>query len=57
MTKQFVTFILAQPNTHYLTNDELTPYKLISRNRIYDLDWITKMLQEDEEDNTDDDEE
>lgn len=58
MTKQFVTFILAQPNAHYLTSDELTPYKLISRNRIYDLDWITKMLQEeDEEDDTDDDEE
>jgi hypothetical protein len=51
MTKQFITFLLAQPNSHYMTNDELTPYKLISRNRIFDLDWITEMLADhDEED-------
>lgn len=49
MTKHFATFIMAQPNVHYLTNDELTPYKLINRNRIYDLEWI-KELTEDEED-------
>jgi hypothetical protein len=48
-TKMFVTFLLAQPNAHYLTSDELTPYKLISRNRIYDLEWI-KDLTDDEED-------
>jgi len=34
-TKQFITFLLAQPNVHYITNDELTPYNLISKNRIY----------------------
>lgn len=49
MTKHFVTFILAQPNAHYLTGDELTPYKLISRNRIYDLDWIKDFTGDDEE--------
>lgn len=49
MTKHFVTFILAQPNAHYLTNDELTPYKLISRNRIYDLEWIKELDEEDDE--------
>lgn len=50
MTKQFVTFILAQPNAHYLTSDELTPYKLINRNRIYDLEWIKDFTGDDEED-------
>jgi hypothetical protein len=50
--KQFVTFMLAQPNVHYITNDEITPYNLISKNRIYDLDWIVDQIkeQEDEED-------
>lgn len=50
LTKQFVTFILAQPNVHYITNDEITPYNLISKNRIYDLDWIVEQLKDQEED-------
>lgn len=56
VTKQFVSFLLAQPNTHYLTNDELTPWHLISRNRIYNLDWILDALNEEgdeEEEETD----
>jgi len=57
-TQKFITFLLAQPNTHYITNDELTPYNLISKNRIYDLDFIVKQLMEedDEEGELDDDE-
>jgi len=56
VTQKFVSFILAQPNTHYITNDEITPYKLISKNRIYDLEWIVEKLKAesnngDEEDN------
>jgi hypothetical protein len=50
LTKQFVTFMLAQPNVHYITNDEITPYNLISKNRIYDLDWIVEQLKDQEED-------
>lgn len=59
ITLKFVTFMLAQPNTHYITNDELTPYGLISKNRIYDLDFIVKQLMEegDEEEGDLDDEE
>lgn len=54
VTIKFVTFLLAQPNTHYITNDELTPYGLISKNRIYNLDWIVdQLLEEDEEDDDD----
>lgn len=49
-TKQFVTFMLAQGNVHYITNDEITPYNLISKNRIYDLDWIVEQLKDQQED-------
>ena len=48
-TKLFTTFLLAQPNTHYITNDELTPYGLISKNRIYNLDAIIAQLTGDDE--------
>jgi GTPase Era involved in 16S rRNA processing len=55
ITQKFVTFMLAQPNAHYITNDELTPYGLISKNRIYNLDWIVEqLLQENDEENDDD---
>jgi hypothetical protein len=55
-TQKFITFMLAQPNAHYLTSDEITPYKLISRNRIYNLDWIKQLkdqLEGDDEEETD----
>lgn len=55
-TKLFVTYLLAQPNTHYITNDEITPYSLISKNRIYNLDWIVAQVTgEDELDEGQDD--
>jgi hypothetical protein len=50
VTKHFITFMLAQPNVHYITNDEITPYNLISKNRIWDLDFIVEQLKEQEED-------
>ena len=52
VTKQFVTFMLAQPNVHYITNDEITPYNLISKNRIFNLDQIVEQIinRDDEED-------
>lgn len=54
ITKNFISFLLSQPNTHYLTNDEITPWQLISRNRIYNLDWIIETLtREDDEENDD----
>jgi hypothetical protein len=56
ITKQFVSFLLAQPNTHYLTNDEITPWQLISRNRIYNLDWILDALGKEEDDEEDEEE-
>jgi hypothetical protein len=56
VTKSFVTFLLAQPNTHYITLDETTPYNLISKNRIWDLDFIIEQLTNPEEDEEDTDE-
>lgn len=50
-TKLFVPLILTQPNAHYMTTDELTPYYLVSKKRIYNLDWIFEILdKEDDED-------
>jgi hypothetical protein len=57
ITKQFVSFLLAQPNTHYLTSDEITPWGLISRNRIYNLDWILDALKDQEDENDEPEEE
>ena len=53
LTHKFVTYLLAQPNTHYMTNDEFTPYGLINKNRIYNLDWIVQQMNDDEEDELD----
>jgi len=53
ITQTFVTFLLAHPNSHYITSDELTPYHLISRNRIYDLDWIVEQINKDKEEDDD----
>ena len=58
VTRQFISFMLAAPNKHYITTDEITPYNLISKNRIYNLDWIVEQLTEpDDEEDTDDSQE
>ena len=56
ITKQFVSFMIAQPNAHYITNDEITPYNLISKNRIYNLDQLVEQLQDDEEEDNESEE-
>jgi len=55
ITKLFVSCLLAHPNSHYITLDDTVPYKLISKNRIYNLDWLAEQIknaveQQDEED-------
>jgi hypothetical protein len=57
ITHKFVTFMLAQPNAYYITSDEITPYKLISKNRIYNLDWIVEQIQNQEEEDDNDSQE
>ena len=55
ITQKFITFMLAEPNAYYITKDETTPYNLISKNRIYNLDWVVDqvMNQDDDEENND----
>jgi hypothetical protein len=57
ITQRFITFLLAHPNAHYITKDEITPYNLISKNRIYNLDWIVEQMKnhEDEDDDVQED--
>lgn len=40
MVRQFASHIIAQPKTFYLTNDNTTPYNLISKSRVYDFAWL-----------------
>lgn len=53
VTKSFVTFMLAQPNSHYITLDETTPYNLISKNRIWDLDGVVEQFTDHDEEDDD----
>jgi hypothetical protein len=53
ITQKFITFMLAHPTAHYITKDDTTPYNLISKNRIYNLDWIVEQIKNDEEDDDD----
>jgi hypothetical protein len=55
ITKNFVGLLLAQPTAYYLTNDEVTPWNLISRNRIYNLDWLVEAINSALDDNPEED--
>lgn len=50
LTKTFISFIIAQPNAHYITSDSTTPWHLINRNRIYNLDWIKERFENEDDD-------
>ena len=42
--RAFSSYFISQSNTFYLTNDSVTPYNLISNNRVYDLQWLKNIL-------------
>lgn len=44
LTHRFATHIIAQPKTFYLTKDNVTPYNLISKGRVYDFAWLEALL-------------
>ena len=44
--RRYASYLISLPQTFFLTNDETTPYNLISANRIYDLDWLKLKLTE-----------
>lgn len=51
-TKLFISYILALEGVFYITNDDVTPYSLLNKNRIYDLSWmIPTDNEQDEEEN------
>lgn len=55
ITTQFITFMLSRPNAYYITNNEVIPYELISKNRIYDLNGIVEQFNNNNEDDDDSD--
>jgi hypothetical protein len=57
ITHKFITFMLAQPNAHYITKDNTTPYNLISKNRIFDLNQIIEKIKQETDEDTDESEE
>jgi hypothetical protein len=59
ITKNFVSVLLANANAFYMTEDEITPWGLLSKNRIYNLDWLVEQInqaKQDLEDNDNDEE-
>lgn len=53
-TKMFISFLLVLPNVFYITEDEVTPWHLLSRNRINDLDFISSTVTQQEDDDGED---
>lgn len=43
-TQNFVSYLLGANNTFYLTSDNIIPYNLINKNRIYDLKWLENIV-------------
>lgn len=58
-TRDFISILMQYSHTFYMTTDDVTPWGLINRNRIYNLDWIVdtikKEMEEDEDDYDEDD--
>ncbi len=53
LTILFIALILTQSNAYYYTSDEATPWHLISRNRIYNMDWIEEVINDTDDDDRD----
>lgn len=45
IVRNLASYIISKKRTFYLTNDEVTPYNMISSNRIYNLDWLDNYLR------------
>jgi hypothetical protein len=43
--RNLASYLISLPNTFYLTNDNYTPYNMLSTNRIYNLDWLYEKLK------------
>jgi len=49
ITKNFVSYILSFPNTYYISKDETTPWKILNKNRIFDLSVLVQAVDDSEE--------
>lgn len=45
LVRQFASYMIAQHNTFYLTTEHIVPYNLISKQRVYDFEWLRAALQ------------
>jgi hypothetical protein len=45
IVKNLAGYLISRKNVFYLTNDEITPYYMISNNRVYDLYWLQTTLE------------
>lgn len=57
ISSMFISYLLAQPNTFYMTEEDMVPWNLISRNRIFNLDWIIDLINKSNEDLNDENDE
>lgn len=48
LVRAFSTYLISHSNVFYLTNDNFTPYNIISTNRIYDLSWLPNFFKQEE---------
>lgn len=55
LTKNFISFLLIHPRAFYITNDDDSLWRLISRNRIYEISDIIKHMDELDIDQEDED--
>lgn len=44
LTSKFTSHLIAQPNTHYNTEEDKAGYHYLSKNRFYDLTWFEDLL-------------
>jgi len=51
ITKNFISVLLQSSKTFYLTEDEDTPWGILSRNRIYNLDVIVDSIKREQQEN------
>lgn len=46
--RNFVSYIISKNKVFYLTNDAVTPYNLISNNRVYELSFLMSLFKGEE---------
>jgi hypothetical protein len=46
IVKNLASYFIGDSKTYYLTNDNQTPYNMISANRVYSIDIVKKLIEE-----------